>query len=385
MKSAGDPFSAARLLTTETKRPITGGHLWGRDGKYIGYVKDNDGDENFNVYLMGTSASTPAGSPAPPSQDLTGLKGVRVQLYSAPRADPDVVYIGVNDRDKTWHDLYKLRLAGDAFRIFADECLLPDGLEVPAYLTLPKGVPAQGMPTLVISHGARGHAIHGATILWPSSSPTAATRCSCPISADPRAAARSSSMPVTANRVGLCRTTLPGREAPDRPGRGRPETHRHSRGDLRRIRDARRRCIHADLYRTAVDIVEPSNLVTLLETIQPYWQAGRKIMYVRMADLGTPERKAWLKDRSPLHAAEKIRTPLLVVQGANDPRVNRGEAEQIVIAVRDRRFSVEYTLAPDEGHGFARPVNRMAMFMASEKFLAKHLDGHYQEGVRRKW
>ncbi len=124
MKSAGDPFSAARLLTTETKRPITGGHLWGRDGKYIGYVKDNDGDENFNVYLMDTSASTPAGSPAPPSQDLTGLKGVRVQLYSAPRADPDVVYIGVNDRDKTWHDLYKLRLAGDAFRIFADECLL---------------------------------------------------------------------------------------------------------------------------------------------------------------------------------------------------------------------------------------------------------------------
>jgi len=70
----------------------------------------------------------------------------------------------------------------------------------------------------------------------------------------------------------------------------------------------------------------------------------------------------------------------MVVQGANDPRVNRGEAEQIVIALRDRGFPVEYVLAPDEGHGFARPVNNMAMFMAAEKFLAKHLDGRYQEG-----
>jgi hypothetical protein len=68
------------------------------------------------------------------------------------------------------------------------------------------------------------------------------------------------------------------------------------------------------------------------------------------------------------------------VQGANDPRVNKGEAEQIVIALRDRGFPVEYMLAPDEGHGFQRPVNNMAMFMAAEKFLAKHLDGRYQEG-----
>ena len=70
----------------------------------------------------------------------------------------------------------------------------------------------------------------------------------------------------------------------------------------------------------------------------------------------------------------------MVVQGANDPRVNRAEAEQIVIALRDRGFPVEYILAPDEGHGFARPVNNMAMYMAAEKFLAKHLDGRYQEG-----
>src|SRR5207245_4430951 len=90
--------------------------------------------------------------------------------------------------------------------------------------------------------------------------------------------------------------------------------------------------------------------------------------------------KAWLKERSPLNSAEKIKTALLVVQGANDPRVNRREAEQIVIALRDRGFSVEYILAPDEGHGFARPINNLALFMASEKFFAQHLGGRFQEG-----
>src|SRR6202044_3363851 len=79
-------------------------------------------------------------------------------------------------------------------------------------------------------------------------------------------------------------------------------------------------------------------------------------------------------------SAEKIKTPLLGGQGANDPRVNRREAEQIVIALRDRGFPVESLLAPDEGHGFARPVNNLAMFMAVEKFLARYLNGRYQEG-----
>ncbi len=103
-------------------------------------------------------------------------------------------------------------------------------------------------------------------------------------------------------------------------------------------------------------------------------------MYARMADPETPAGKQWLEERSPLYSAAKIKTPLMVVQGANDPRVNRREAEQIVIALRDRGFPVEYLLAPDEGHGFARPVNNLAMFMAVEKFLAAHLEGRYQEG-----
>src|SRR5258708_16105889 len=98
-----------------------------------------------------------------------------------------------------------------------------------------------------------------------------------------------------------------------------------------------------------------------------------------MGGPNTPEGKALLTERSPLTQADKIKTPLLVVQGANDPRVNKREADQIVIALRDRGYPVEYLLAPDEGHGFARPVNNMALFAASENILAKYPGGRYQE------
>src|ERR1700734_3102888 len=110
VKAVGEPFSAARLLTTESKRPVAG-YFWTRDSKYILYVKDHDGDENFNVYAVDPSAKPEAGADAPPSRDLTGLKGIRVALYEVPKNDPDVVYIGLNDRDKAWHDLYKLKIS----------------------------------------------------------------------------------------------------------------------------------------------------------------------------------------------------------------------------------------------------------------------------------
>ena len=110
VKAVSEPFSAARLLTTETKRPVAG-YLWSRDGKYILYAKDNGGDENFNVYAVDPSAQPAAGADAPPSRDLTGLKGIRVMLYEAPKSDPDIVYIGLNDRDKAWHDLYRLKIS----------------------------------------------------------------------------------------------------------------------------------------------------------------------------------------------------------------------------------------------------------------------------------
>jgi dienelactone hydrolase len=138
-----------------------------------------------------------------------------------------------------------------------------------------------------------------------------------------------------------------------------------------------------DLYSAAVSIVGPSNLLTLLESIPPYWEAGRKMFYMRMGDPTTAEGKKQLERQSPLNSAAKIKTPLLVVQGANDPRVKKAESDQIVIALRDRKFPVEYIVAPDEGHGFQRPVNNMAMYAAIEKFLWKHVGTRYQESMPR--
>ena len=113
IKQTAEPFAGARLLTAETKRPIPS-FSFTRDSKRILFVKDNDGDENFNVYAADPSAARPGQDGAPPAQDLTGLKGVRIYIYDLPKADPAIAYVGLNDRDKAWHDLYKLDLATGA-------------------------------------------------------------------------------------------------------------------------------------------------------------------------------------------------------------------------------------------------------------------------------
>ncbi len=581
VKKTGEPFSAAKLLTTETKRPIPG-YLWSRDGKFIIYVKDHDGDENFNLYAVDPGGAVAAPAEAPASRDLTGLKGVVVQPYSVPKTDPDVVYIGLNDRDKAWHDLYKLKIStgertlirknterisswffdlkgnlrlalrttgsgeqevlrvdpggftkvyscdvfdtcvpvrfhkdgkrvymqtnkgGDvnlsalvlfdpesgktetvesdplkrvdfggavfsevtddlaatiyvderARRYFKDKTLetdykwlqnklagkevnlgsrtndeqlwlvnansdtepgetylfdrkkhsltqqykvrekLPrgdlspmtavrfkssDGLEIPAYLTLPKGTIGKNLPTMVIPHGGPwGRDMWGFNPL----AQFLANRGYAVLSPNFRGSTGYGKKFLNAGNGewgrkmqddltwGVKYLVAEGIADPKRVG-----IMGGSYGGYATLAGV---AFTPDVYRAAVDIVGPSNLNTLLEAIPPYWEAERKILYARMADAGTPEGKAWLKERSPLGAADKIKTPLMVVQGANDPRVNKREAEQIVIALRDRGFPVEYLLASDEGHGFARPLNNMALYMGAEKFLAKYLDGRYQ-------
>jgi dipeptidyl aminopeptidase/acylaminoacyl peptidase len=136
-----------------------------------------------------------------------------------------------------------------------------------------------------------------------------------------------------------------------------------------------------DLYAAGVDIVGPSNIITLLHSIPPYWAPIRKMFDVRVGNPDQPDDVDRLKAQSPLYAAREIKAPLLVIQGANDPRVKRAEADQIVIALRDLGRPVEYLVAPDEGHGFARRENRLAMMTAIEKFLAVHLGGRSQESV----
>ncbi|MEY4936141.1 MAG: Prolyl tripeptidyl peptidase precursor [Bacteroidota bacterium] len=136
-----------------------------------------------------------------------------------------------------------------------------------------------------------------------------------------------------------------------------------------------------DLYKAAVAEVAPSNLNTLLATIPLYWEAGRKMFYLRLGDPTDEVGRALLEKQSPLNHVTKIKTPLMIIQGANDPRVKKSEADQIVVAMRDNKIPVEYLCASDEGHGFARPVNNMAALAASEKFMAQYLGGRFQEEV----
>ena len=583
VKGVDEPFSAARLLTAEPKRPIAG-YFWSRDSKYILYVKDNDGDENYNVYAVDPAAKPAAGADVPASRDLTGLKGIRVQIVSIPKNDPDTIYIGLNDRDKAWHDLYKLKLStgektlvrknteriegwefdlqgnlrlatrsaenGDteilridadtftkiyscnvfescntlrfqkdgklgymetnkgpdldlsalmlfdpasgktemvesdplkkvdfgsavfseatdelamttydddhARRYFKDKSFeadfkwltgklpgkevsrnsstldeqlwlinaysdtepgetylfdrkthkltlqykvrdkLPreslahmtpvsfkssDGLEIPAYLTLPKGIPGKNLPTIIFPHGGpwgrdfwgyngyaqffanRGYAVlsmnfRGSTGYGKKF-----------LDAGNKEWGRKMQDDVTWSVKYLVEKGI---ADPKRVG-----IFGGSYGGYATLAGV---TVTPDLYAAAVELFGPSNLITLMESIPPYWEAGRQMFYQRMGDPTTPEGKALLVERSPLTSAAKIKTPLMIAQGANDARVNHAESEQIVIALRDRGFPVEYLLIPDEGHGFARPVNNMASVMATEKFFAQYLGGRYQEG-----
>ena len=131
-----------------------------------------------------------------------------------------------------------------------------------------------------------------------------------------------------------------------------------------------------DVFCCAVDIVGPSNLKTLLETIPPYWAPMIAQLYRRV---GNPETDAdFLWSRSPLSRAHDIRIPLRIAQGANDPRVKQAESEQIVAALTEAGIDHEYLLFPDEGHGFAKPENRIKFYTAAERFLAKYLGGRYE-------
>ena len=130
-----------------------------------------------------------------------------------------------------------------------------------------------------------------------------------------------------------------------------------------------------DEFACGVDIVGPSNLETLLETIPPYWEPMVKQFHTRMGDPNTPEGLQLLKDASPLYKADRITKPLLIGQGANDPRVKQAESDQIVSAMQESGIPVTYVLFPDEGHGFAKPTNNIAFNAVTENFLATCLGG----------
>ncbi|MGL4619647.1 MAG: alpha/beta hydrolase family protein, partial [Chroococcidiopsis sp.] len=131
-----------------------------------------------------------------------------------------------------------------------------------------------------------------------------------------------------------------------------------------------------EVFAAGVDIVGPSNLITLMQSIPPYWEPMKAMFAHRLGDLeAEPE---FLKSRSPLFYCDRIQKPLLIGQGANDPRVKQAESEQIVAAMRQSNRPVEYLLYADEGHGFARPENRLHFYAKAEEFLAKYLGGRFE-------
>lgn len=133
-----------------------------------------------------------------------------------------------------------------------------------------------------------------------------------------------------------------------------------------------------DVFACGVSIVGPSSLQTLLASIPPYWAPAIEMFAKRVGDPRTEEGKALLDERSPLTYVDNIEKPLLIGQGANDPRVKQAESDQIVKSMQAKDLPVTYVLYPDEGHGFARPENRLTFFGVMEAFLAEHLGGRVQ-------
>ena len=131
-------------------------------------------------------------------------------------------------------------------------------------------------------------------------------------------------------------------------------------------------------FACGVDIVGPSNLITLLETIPPYWKPVIEQFTKRVGDFRTEAGRKLLQERSPLNYVEGIERPLLIGQGANDPRVKQNESDQIVKAMQAKNLPVTYVLYADEGHGFARPENRLSFYAIAEAFLAKNLGGGFE-------
>lgn len=577
------PFSDARPLT-DSKRPLYG-YFWTEDGKHILYVKDKDGDENMNVFAVNPSAKAQNGKAVPESRNLTPLEDVTAQIYNVSDRDPDLLMVGLNDRDKSWHDLYSLRIStgeltlvyqnndritsyefdwddelrlmsrtdekgnttllrkdgenavpiyetsvtegagvsawdknnewfylitnkgdlnlatlylmnpeteemklvesdpegrvdfgglridkntrevistsytDDRSRIYwknkdweanynwlkaqfpgrevafqsatsdyskflvavygdkyaseswffdtttrelihqytprpdlkeVEEYLSPmktvrykssDGLEIHAYLTLPVGLVAQNLPTVILVHGGP----KGPRDYW-GFDPQAqflANRGYAVLQPNFRASGGFGKAFLNAGDLQW------GKLMQDDITWGVQHLITEGIADSNRVAimggsyggyaTLAGMAFTPEVYAAGVDIVGPSNIFTLLESVPAYWEAGRAFLYGMVGDPNTEEGRKRIEEASPLFKADQINKPLLIIQGANDPRVKKAEADQIVIALRDRGHDVSYILAEDEGHGFAKPVNRMAMYAEVEKFLADKIGGRYQK------
>jgi dipeptidyl aminopeptidase/acylaminoacyl peptidase len=249
-----------------------------------------------------------------------------------------------------------------------------DGLKLPCYLTLPVGVPAKNLPLVLYIHGgpwARDGWGYNPTDQW------LANRGYAVLNVNYRAS------------TGFGKSFL---HAGDKEWGGKMQddlTDAAKWAIAKGYADPKRVAIMGgsyggyatlagltftpDLYACGVDIVGPSNLKTLLESVPPYWAPMRKMWDIRMGEV---DKDSLFNQRiSPLFHVDAIKVPLMIGQGQNDPRVNMRESDQIVAAMRAKNLPVEYVVYTDEGHGFARPPNRLDFYGRAEQFLAKHLGG----------
>ena len=584
VKKFDEPFEKAKPLTNN-ERPL-GGYFWTYDSKYILFVKDNKGDENYNIYAVNPKDEANKETGVPNARNLSPMDNVRVSIYQVSKKDPNVMLIGINDRDKAWHDLYKLNIAtgkldllfknkdritgwnfdwdekprlayrtnkegfseimrideGNKFtkiyetnlqesayiagwnkdntktylvsnkgdvnfstlysfdpqtkkvekiesdpknkvdfggmfiddntreilytsytydkreRLWKDKAwektfkhlqgkfkgrqigfvsftkdykkmlisvsgdkyasetyfydsdskklihqytprprlkeveqylatMEPisykssDGLEIPGYLTIPFGAKKENLPLVVLVHGgpkgprdywgynsyAQMLANRGYAVLLPNFRASGGYGKAF-LNAGDREWGKKMQDDITWGVKHLIAEGIVDKD--------RVAIMGGSYGGYATLAGL---AFTPEVYTCGVDIVGPSNLFTLLESIPAYWESFRKSLYEMTGDPETEEGKKLIREASPLFSADKITKPLLIIQGANDPRVKQAESDQIVVSMRDSGKEVEYLLADDEGHGFRKPNNQMAMWVTTEKFLAKHLGGRYQE------
>jgi dipeptidyl aminopeptidase/acylaminoacyl peptidase len=259
-----------------------------------------------------------------------------------------------------------------------------DGKSIPAYLVLPKGVPSKKLPTIVFPHGgpwardnwgyngtAQFLANRGYAVLLPNFRGSTGYGKEFLNSGNKQWGIGSMQHDITDGVQYLIKQKI---ADPKRIG--------ISGGSYGGYATLAGLAFTPDIYAAGFDIVGPSNIITLLNSIPPYWAPMKKTFAIRVGDMENPNEKEMLEKQSPLNSAKNIIAPLFVVQGANDPRVKKAEADQIVVALRDLGRQVEYIVAPDEGHGFAGKENRIAMYTAMEQFFSKHLKGRVQKDVR---
>ena len=584
VKAADAPFEAAKPVTADD-RPVPG-YFWSRDSRYLMYVQDKGGDENFHVWAVNPAGELVADTGVPAARDLTPVAGVRAEILSVPKSAPDMLMVGLNDRDPSYHDIYKvnittgervlvrentegvgawvfdnegeLRLAyrptpggggellrvdlqgftqlatatyeenlfpvafhadgkhcyvqtnrgeadldqlmlmdiatgdmtlvekdpenqvdfgGAVFHPQTDELLMTyyvgdrarvypktemakkfmadlkqslpdgelnlnsvsddmskvlvavssdvdpgsvylfdkatgkstlqyrsrpelpsehlahmkpvrfearDGMTIYGYLTLPKGMEAKNLPTVMYIHGGpwardywgydpyaqflanRGYAVMQVNYRSSTGYGKHYTN----------AGNREWGTGAMQHDVTDAVNWLVAEGYADK---AKVAIFGGSYGGYATLAGV---TFTPDLYACGIPYVGPSNLITLIESFPDYWKPFLEGSWYKK--VGNPEVEADKTDliaRSPLFHSDQIKVPLLVVHGANDPRVKQHESDQIVVSLREKGKDVEYIVAPDEGHGFRAPNNRKALAVAMEKFLAKQIGGRVQEDV----